>query len=86
MSEVYPEQDYLKMIVDGIAEKPEAVKIERRVDDMGVLYTVSVADEDIAKVIGKEGKTAKAIRLLLKTVGYKYHVRASMKVDIPEKK
>lgn len=80
------EQEFLETIIKEIVEKPDEVKIERKVDDLGVLYTITVAEEDIAKIIGKQGNIAQAIRLLLKVVGYKYSVRAAMKIEIPFKK
>jgi predicted RNA-binding protein YlqC (UPF0109 family) len=81
----HKEADFLETIVKGLVTKPEDVRIDRTVDEMGVLYTVNVNEIDISRTIGKNGNVAQAIRLLLKTVGYLHHVRASMKVNIPTK-
>ncbi len=86
MTQSPKEQQFLVMILKEIVSQPEKVVITRTVDDMGVLYTLDVAPEDAAKVIGKEGQIAKAIRLLLKTVGYKNKVRASLKINNPRNK
>ena len=79
----YKDQDFLETLVKAIVSKPEDVKITRTVDQLGVLYTLTVAQEDVSKVIGKQGQTAKAIRLLLKVVGFNEKVRANLKIDAP---
>lgn len=83
MSESYAEQVFLESVIKTLASKPEEVKIKRTVDEMGVLYTLSVAKEDVSKIIGKNGDTAKAIRSLLRIVAYDNKVRATMKIDAP---
>ena len=83
MSEIYKEQAFLESILSSLASKPDEVKVNRTVDSMGVLYTVSVAKEDVAKIIGKGGETAKSIRNLLRVVAYGTGVRATMKIDAP---
>ena len=56
------DQEFLEYIVGAIVDKPEAVKINRTVDERGVLLELSVDPEDMGKVIGKAGGTAKAIK------------------------
>lgn len=80
------EQEFLEMILKEIVVKPDKIKIERKVDELGVLYLINVDNDDLAKVIGKKGNIAQAIRLLLKVVGYKYNVRATMKINVPDNK
>jgi len=80
------EEQFLEMIIKGIVTEPDKVEIVRKKDEMGVLYTVTAAESDLAKIIGKQGNIAQAIRLLLKVVGYKYSVRASMKINVPHNK
>ena len=77
------EQEFLKMLITSMVNEPDKVCIKRTVDDRGVLYVITVDDSDIAKIIGKGGSIAQAIRLLLKVVGYKHNVKASMKIDVP---
>lgn len=79
----YPEKVFLDFLIKSIASNKEEVKIVRTVDEMGVLYTVSVAKEDIPKIIGKSGETAKSIRNLLRIVAFDNKVRATMKIDAP---
>lgn len=82
--EKFKEQEFLEYVVKSIVSNPDAVKIKRAVDEMGVLFTLNVAQEDVARVIGREGQIAKAIRLLLRTVGYTQKVRANLKIDAPQ--
>ncbi len=75
---------FLEYVVKGLVDKPEAVKIEKRIDEMGVLLTLDVSPEDMGKVIGRQGATAKAIRTLLRVVGMKSNARVNMKIKEPE--
>lgn len=84
MSEKYKDEVFLDFVIKSIVSDPSAVKIKRTVDEMGVLFTLDVAKEDVAKVIGRGGQIAKAIRLLLRTVGYAQKVRANLKINAPQ--
>lgn len=77
----FKDQNFLEDTLKAIVTKPEEINIERKVDEMGVLYTVKVSQDDISTVIGKKGQTVQAIRMLLKIVGFKENVRANLKVD-----
>ncbi len=74
----------LDFIVKELVDHPEDVKIERKVDEMGVLLTLKVNPEDMGKIIGKSGNTAKAIRTLLRIVGMKENARVNLKIEEPE--
>lgn len=75
---------FLDFVVKALVEKPEGVKIQRTVDEMGVLLTLEVAADDMGKVIGRQGNTAKAIRTLLRVVGMKNNSRVNLKINEPE--
>jgi predicted RNA-binding protein YlqC (UPF0109 family) len=60
------------------------VKIARTVDQMGVLLTLDVNPDDMGKIIGRSGNTAKAIRTLLRVVGMKNNARVNLKINEPE--
>jgi len=81
--ENFKDQEFLEYVIKSFVSKPEDVEIKRTVDEMGVLLTLKVAQEDVSRVIGREGQTAKAIRLLLRIVGYSQKVRANLKIDAP---
>jgi len=79
------EADYafLDFAVKGLVDNPEAVQIVRTVDEMGVLLTLTVHPEDMGKIIGKSGKTAESLRVLLRVVGMKHNARVNLKINEP---
>ncbi len=79
------EQDhaFLEYVVKSLVDNPDQVEIARSVDEMGVLLTLTVAADDMGKIIGKEGNIAKAIRTLLRVVGMKHNARVNLKVNEP---
>ena len=76
--------EFLEYVVKELVDVPEAVKVERKVDEMGVLITLDVDPVDMGKIIGKSGNTAKAIRTLLRVVGMKNNSRVNLKINEPE--
>lgn len=74
---------FLDFVIKALVEKPEDVKITRTVDEMGVLMTLDVHRDDMGKIIGREGNTAKAIRTLLRVVGMKNNARVNLKINEP---
>ena len=74
---------FLEFVIKALVEKPEDVKITRTVDEMGVLMTLDVNRDDMGKIIGREGNTAKAIRTLLRVVGMKNNARVNLKINEP---
>ncbi len=75
---------FLEFVVKALVEKPDDVHIVRTVDEMGVLMTLDVNKDDMGKIIGREGNTAKAIRTLLRVVGMKNNARVNLKINEPE--
>jgi len=78
------DQEFLEFVVKGLVDNPDKVNVNRQVDEMGVLLTLDVDKEDMGKVIGRQGNTAKAIRTLLRVVGMKNNARVNLKVNEPE--
>ena len=56
------DKEFLEYVVKALVDNPNDVKIERKVDEMGVLITMSVNPADMGKIIGRQGNTAKSIR------------------------
>jgi len=75
--------EFLEFVVRSLVDNPSAVKINRTVDEMGVLLILDVDPQDMGKIIGRGGKTAQAIRSLLRVVGMKNHARVTLKVNEP---
>ena len=78
------DQEFLECVIKALVDNPDKVKVSRVVDEMGVLLTLDVAQEDMGKVIGRSGNTAKAVRTLLRVVGMKNNARVNLKVNEPE--
>ncbi len=74
---------FLEFLIKALVDHPEDVKIKRTVDEMGVLMTLDVNPDDMGKVIGRQGNTAKAIRILLRVVGMKNNARVNLKINEP---
>jgi predicted RNA-binding protein YlqC (UPF0109 family) len=84
MAESFSDKEFLEFVVRSLVDNPEAVKVDRKVDEMGVLLTLDIDPADMGKVIGRMGNTAKAIRTLLRVVGMKNNARVNLKINEPE--
>jgi len=84
MAEKHQDQEFLENIIKALVSHPEDVKVERKVDEMGVLLSLRINSEDMGQVIGREGSTARAIRSLLRIVGLKNNARVNLKIEEPE--
>ncbi|MDD5710490.1 MAG: KH domain-containing protein [Candidatus Colwellbacteria bacterium] len=80
----YSDEQFLEYVVKAIVDSPDDVKVNRQVDEMGVLLTLKVSPKDMGQVVGRQGSTAKAIRSLLKIVGIKNNARVNLKIEEPE--
>lgn len=81
------DQQFIEYIVKALVGNPGAVKVDRSVDEKGVLLELTVDPEDIGRVIGKRGTTAQSLRALLRALGTKNDARYNLKivdVDRPE--
>ena len=78
------DRDFVEYVVKALVDNPEDVKVERSVDDMGVLLELTVNPADMGKVIGRAGATAKSIRTLLRVVGSREDLRVNLKIVEPE--
>jgi predicted RNA-binding protein YlqC (UPF0109 family) len=83
MAEKKKDQEFLEFLVKALCDHPEVAKIERKVDEMGVLLTLRVHKDDMGQFIGKKGQTIRAIRHLLRVIGFKHHARVMLKVEEP---
>lgn len=81
--DTYEDKQFLENLVKALVDHPESVQINRTVDEMGVLLTLDVHADDMGKIIGRSGNTAKAIRTLLRVVGMKHDARVNLKINEP---
>jgi len=86
MTDQRPSHDveFVEYVVKSIVDHPDDVKVERKIDEMGVLITLSVNPEDMGQVIGRQGATAKSIRTLLRVIGARNNARVNLKIQEPE--
>lgn len=78
------DQEFLEYLVKSIVDHPDDVKVDRKVDEMGVLLDLRVNQEDMGMLIGRQGSTAKALRTLLRIVGARHNARVNLKIEEPE--
>jgi len=78
------DKEFLEFLIKALVDNPGDVKVERKVDEMGVLLSLTVNPEDMGQIIGRGGATAKAIRGLVRIVGLKNHARVNLKIEEPE--
>ena len=78
------DREFVEYVVKAIVDNPDKVEVNRTIDEMGVLLELTVAPEDMGKIIGKDGKTAKSIRTLLRVLGAKNDARLNLKIVEPE--
>ncbi len=74
------DQQFIEYVVKSLVGKPEAVHIDRRIDEKGVLLELTVDPEDLGRVIGKRGATAQSLRTLLRALGTKNDARYNLKI------
>jgi hypothetical protein len=80
----FADQKFVEFVAKSIVDHPDDVKVERKVDEMGVLLSLKVNPQDMGQIIGRDGNTAKAIRALLRIVGIKHNARVNLKIEEPE--
>ena len=85
------DQQFVEYIVKTLVNNPEKVAVDRKIDEKGVLLSLTVDPEDVGRVIGKRGVTAQALRVLLRALGTKQDARYNLKIvntdeeDVPRR-
>jgi len=74
------DQRFVEFVVKSLVSKPDAVHVDRRIDEKGVLLELTVDPEDLGRVIGKRGATAQSLRTLLRALGTKNDARYNLKI------
>ncbi|MEK7565990.1 MAG: KH domain-containing protein [Patescibacteria group bacterium] len=75
-------KDFLEIIVKKLVDDPESVVIAEDITPDGfITLTISAAQEDIGKIIGKEGKVIKALRDLIKILAVKENKRVTVQIS-----
>ena len=74
------DQQFVEYIVKTLVNNPDKVAVDRKIDEKGVLLSLTVDPEDVGRVIGKRGVTAQSIRMLLRALGTKQDARYNLKI------
>ena len=74
------DEQFVEFVVKSLVNNPDKIKIDRRIDEKGVLLELTVDPEDLGRVIGKRGATAQSIRTLLRALGTKNDARYNLKI------
>lgn len=74
------DQQFVEYIAKTLVEDADAVKVDRTIDERGVLLQLHVAPDDLGRVIGRGGSTAKSIRTLLRALSVKNDARYNLKI------
>lgn len=71
-------KEILETIIKNLVDNKEAVEIKELEGEQSVVYEVKVAENDMGKIIGKQGRLAKSIRTVMKAVASKAKKRVSV--------
>lgn len=71
-------KDILEVIIKNLVDNPDSVSITERLEEKSINYEVKVSDGDMGKVIGRQGKMAKAIRIVMKAIAVKEHKKVNV--------
>ncbi|NLM74720.1 MAG: KH domain-containing protein [Clostridiaceae bacterium] len=73
-------KELLEHIAKSLVDNPDAVSVNEVEGEKSVILELSVADEDMGKVIGKQGRIAKAIRTVMKAAAIKDNKRVIVEI------
>lgn len=73
-------KELIEFLARSLVDNPDAVEVEEEEEDGRFFYRLYVADEDMGKVIGKEGRIANALRTLLKVAAARHDTRAHLEI------
>ncbi len=79
-----PGLEFIRYVLSSIVEDKDALSVEGKIDDLGILLTIRVGDKDMGKLNGKGGQTVKALRTLVRIIGGNATQRINLKVLEPE--
>ncbi|NUN69334.1 MAG: KH domain-containing protein [Bacteroidetes bacterium] len=74
-------REFLEYVAKQLVDNPGDVRIAEEEKDNKIIFKITVAQSDIGKIIGKQGRTAQSIRVLLSAVAAKTGKRAILEVE-----
>ncbi|MBQ8941704.1 MAG: KH domain-containing protein [Firmicutes bacterium] len=73
-------KELLEVIAKNLVDNPDKVVVEEKTDDIGIVLELQVDESDIGKVIGKQGRIAKAIRSVIKAAAIREEKKVVVKI------
>ncbi len=73
-------EDLVKVIARSLVDNPDAVEVESRIEGDTTVVQLKVAPEDMGKVIGKQGRIAKAVRIVVKSAAAKSNQKVAVEI------
>jgi hypothetical protein len=73
-------QDLVEFLAKGLVDKPDEVRVERVEKDGVLVLELHVAPEDVGKVIGRQGRIARALRTIVRASGARSNERALLEI------
>jgi uncharacterized protein len=81
MSKDHPElQELVKFLAEALVDAPGEVTVEEMEEEGAAVFELTVAEEDLGKIIGKQGRTARALRTILSAAASKVRTRALLEI------
>jgi predicted RNA-binding protein YlqC (UPF0109 family) len=81
MAKDHPQlQELVKFLALSLVDTPDEVLVEEMEEDGAAVFELTVAEEDLGKVIGKQGRTARALRTILSAAASKVRTRALLEI------
>jgi len=71
-------KDILEIIIKNLVDNPNEVSIKENKTEKNISYEVKVNKDDMGKIIGRQGRMAKAIRNIIKAIAMKEHIRVNV--------
>lgn len=73
-------EEFMAYLVKNIVTQPDAVNVSVTQDPQGAVVAVRVAEEDLARVVGRQGRTIKSLRTIAMTVGARFGARVRLEL------
>lgn len=73
-------KELIELIAKTLVEEPEAVSVEETMEEDVIVFELRVAESDLGRVIGREGKIAKAMRLIIRSAAARIDQKATVRI------
>ena len=73
-------KDFIAYLIKNLVDKPDSVDVQIIEGQQGTIIEVRVSNEDVAKVVGRQGRTIKALRTIAMTVGARFGRRVRVEL------